>query len=134
MQQPASAVRGWHNKRTRGWRKRRQRNNQLCYLPPHHFGNTWRCGFFVCCTAMAICSVVFGRVTMAIGGVVFISLTAAGIRGIVVHRGTSVVDIVVFCHVTPLWQYTALSSAAQSRQCAANTTISQKRDARQRCI
>jgi hypothetical protein len=46
--------------------------------------------------------IVFGHTTMVIGGIVFFSLTATGICGVVFRRGTSVIGIIVFCHAKPL--------------------------------
>ncbi len=82
-QQPTNAARGWHNKRTKGWCKGRQHNNQLIF----RHATTTICGIVICCAttalpgiivchaATAICSIAFCRAAMAIGNIVIICLT-----------------------------------------------------------
>jgi hypothetical protein len=60
-QQPAGAVRGQHNKRTRGWGKGRQCNNQLIFRHP----TTSICGVVICHAATALPSTVGCHATMA---------------------------------------------------------------------
>ncbi len=91
-------------------------------------------GIVVCRATTGIRGIVFGCTTMVTGDLVFFGLTTTGIHGIVFCRSTLVVGIVIFRPTMPLWRYAVLSSAAPPWQCAGNTTISQKRDSRQRCI
>jgi hypothetical protein len=84
--------------------------NSHCCLLPHHFDNRWHCpvystdmalcGIVVCRTATAKCGIIFGCAAMAIGSVLFLSLTATRIRGIVFCHGTLVISIVVFHQAT----------------------------------
>jgi hypothetical protein len=71
--------------------------------------------FGVCCAALAIHGIIFGHTAMAIGGIVFFSLTVMGICGVVFRHGTLLVGISAFRCATPLLVICCTTSAVHSK-------------------
>jgi hypothetical protein len=83
-QQPAVAVRGRQNERTRGQRKKRQCKNKVIFPRT----TTTICGVVVCHSTTALPSIVVRRATIAICGIA-IGCTAMAIGGVIVFGLTT---------------------------------------------